>query len=128
MPLRSVADLIRPAAAFLVAAALVLFGVAPAALAPPQPSADLRAFVLPDGSLPELCAAGHQDAPDPGHANHLGCLAACMAGLTPALLPAAPALAARVAVAWRHRPLPTTGSRPRPRRSAAQARAPPYLG
>jgi hypothetical protein len=128
MPLRSAADLIRPAAAFLVAAALVLFGVAPVAVLPPQPGTDLRAFVLPDGSLPELCAAGHQDAPDPGHTKHQGCLAACMAGLTPALLPAAPAMAAQVAVAWRHRPLPTTRSRPRPRRSAAQARAPPSLG
>jgi hypothetical protein len=128
MPLRSAAALIRPVAAFLVAAALVLFGVAPAAVLPPQLGTDLRAFVLPDGSLPELCAAEHQDAPDPGHARHQGCLAACMAGLTPALLPARPALAARVAVAWRHRPLPTTGSRPRPRRTAAQARAPPSLG
>ena len=54
---------------------------------PPAPDeAALAAFALPDGTLPELCAAGHGDGGAPDAARHcLDCLLAAASGLAPSL-------------------------------------------
>ena len=117
-------DWLRLVAALLLAVATASFGVAHAPR--PQPATpDLLLLALPDGSIPELCGAGHGDPQDPAPDCHQACLAACLVALAAAPLPAAPALAAPVAVAWRHPPLPSLDGGPRPLWAAARARAPP---
>lgn len=127
MRLRAAADWMRLAAALMLAVVTASFGVAHA----PRPQAappDLLLLALPDGSLPELCAAGHGERPDQAPDRHELCLTACLVALAAAPLPATPVLAAPVATAWRPAPLPGAGDGPRPFWAAAQARAPPSLG
>lgn len=126
MRLRATADWMRLAAALLLAMATVSSGVVHAPR--PQPATpDLLLLALPDGSFPELCAAGHGERQDPESDHHAACLAACLVALAAAPLPGAPAVSAPVALAWRHPPLPGPGNGPRPRWASAQARAPPVL-
>lgn len=126
MGLRTAAEWTRRVAISLMAAAMVLIGAAHAPADDAPAPSDLIAYALPDGSLPELCVAGHAKQPAPGDAtHHTACLVACLTG-TPLGLPAKPPiLGVRMATAWRPESPLSLGVRPRPTWTAAQARGPP---
>ena len=75
---------LRAAVATLYAVAMLLLGVAhaPLAWAAAKPSVDFAAFVLPDGSLPDLCvvADGGSGDPPPHHVAATLCDACLLTG------------------------------------------------
>ena len=79
---------LRAAVAALYAVAMLLLGVAHAPLVGTvaKPSVDLAAFLLPDGSLPDLCVVADEGSGDP--APHHAAASLCDA----CLLTAAPGL------------------------------------
>ncbi|WP_457582585.1 hypothetical protein [Ensifer canadensis] len=56
---------------------------------------DMAAYVLPDGSLPDLCVTGHDDPDGKGGTKAHGCQSCCLA--SPLLLPTPQAFHAKTA-------------------------------
>lgn len=114
----------------LIGLAFAVLGMASLGMAHPAvqqtaASAELAAYALPDGSLPELCGAGGHEQPTPDEGSHTACLAACVLA-TPAVLPVA-TIVAQAPMAVHERPsLPAAApASSRPLWATAQARAPP---